>query len=142
MHQIYCKGQGLIETLITLLFIGVSIIALTRFQNYLAYSNNVAQQQADATILALKQIETLRNYQVINNTSGYTSYQSIASGAGTSTGINTVYTLTWTITSHTDPTYKTMDVTVAWTDHYNTAQSVSLSSHVASIDPSYSAAIM
>lgn len=142
MKLIRCKGQGLIETLIALLFIAVSVIALIRFQNYLAYSNNITQQQADATILASKQIETLRDFQVLNNTNGYTSYQSIASGTGSFTGINTTYTITWTVTPYTNPTYKMIDVVITWTDRYNNSQSVELITHVAGIDPSYSSAIM
>jgi len=142
MKLMHCKGQGLIETLITLLLISVSIIALIRFQSYLAYSNSITQQTSEGSLLAVKQIESLRDFQVLNNTPGYTSYQGIASGTGTSTGINATYTITWTVTSSANPTYKTLDVTVSWTDRYNNAQSVRLITRVAGIDPSYSSSIM
>ena len=136
------NGQTLVEVMITVVFIAVSAVALIRLQNTLAYDNSYAQQKSEALILATKQMETLRDYQVLNNTSGYTSYQSIASGSSTVTGVNASYSLTWTVSSHTNPTYKTLDVTVSWTDRYNNAQSVQLTSNVAGLDPTNSSNIM
>lgn len=135
-------GQTLIETMITLVFISVSVIALVRFQNYLAYSSNTAQQKSEAVILANKQQEILRDFQVLNNTAGYTSYQSIASGTSTVAATTTTYTLTWTVTSYTNPTYKTIDVVVSWVDRYNNSLSIEMVTNVAGIDPTVSAAIM
>lgn len=135
-------GQTLIEVLVTLLFISVSVIALIKFQNYMAYANSLAQQKSEATILAEKQIETLRDFQVLNNTGGYTSYQSIVTGSSTVTGANASYALAWTVTPYTNPTYKTIDITVSWTDRYNASQSVRLISTVAGIDPGNSSSII
>lgn len=136
------SGQTLIEALITILFISVTVIALVRFQNYLSYDNSLSQQKADAIMLAQSTVETLRDYHVLNNTSGYTSYQSITSGSSTSTGTTTVYTITWTITSATNPTHKEIDVTVTWTDRRGASQTVRLNSDVAGIEPANSAAVM
>lgn len=136
------KGQTLLEVMISLLILAVGVIALVRFQSYLAYTNSLAQQTNEASILGMKEIESLRNFQVLNNTSGYTSYQSIASGSSTTTGQNTTYTVTWTITANVNPTYKNANVTVSWTDRYNTAQSIQLSTNIAGIDPQYSSTIM
>lgn len=136
------NGQTLIETLVTLVVIAIGVIALIRFQNYLSYDNSLSQQKADATTIAQSQIESLRDYQVLNNTSGYSSYQNIASGSSTVTGTTTTYTVNWTITSVTNPTYKRIDVTVSWTDRRGTAQSVRLISNVAGVEPANSAAVM
>lgn len=136
------KGQTLIEVMVTLLFLAISVIALIRFQNYLAYDNSLAQQKSEATLLAMSELETLRDFQVLNNTAGYTSYQSIASGTGTSTGTNATYSLVWTVTSYTNPTYKMLDVVVSWTDRYGNAQSVDLTTNAAGIEPSNSSPIM
>jgi Tfp pilus assembly protein PilV len=141
-HMKFKKGQTLVEALITLVFISVTVIALIRFQNYLSYDNSLSQQKGDATMIAQSKIETLRDFQVLNNTSGYTSYQSIASGSSTTTGKTAVYTVAWTITTLSNPTYKTIDVTVSWTDRKGIAQSVRLISHVAGIEPANSAAVM
>lgn len=143
MNSIKAKnGQTLIEALVTILFIGICIIALVRFQNYIAYDNSLAQQKSEATFIAQNQIETLRDYQVINNTSGYTSYQSIATGSANVTRNNTTYAVAWTVTTFTNPNYKTVDLTVTWTDRYNVSQSVRMISNIAEVDPSTSSTIM
>lgn len=141
-RQMKIEGQTLVEVMITLLFVCISIIALIRFQNYLAYNNSLAQQQSEATILAEKQLETLRDFQVLNNQNPYTSYQGIASGNSNVNGVNATYSLAWTVTPYTNPTYKNIDVTVSWTDRYNVSQSVELTTQVAGVDPSTEANIM
>lgn len=136
------QGQGLIEILMTVLFIGIGVVALIKLQNYLSNNNDLAYQRSDAARIAAREIELLRDFQVINDTSGYTSYQGIASGSTTVAGANTNYTVNWTVSSHTNPTYKDINVTVSWTDSYNVSQSVNVVSSVAGIDPSSSATIM
>lgn len=138
------RGQSLIEVLIAVLFIAIGVIALIRFQHYLAYDNSLVHQKSDAALLAVKQTEMLRDFQVLNTTSGYTAYQDIASstGAATVTIGNTSYSMTWSVTSQTNPTYKTIDVTVSWTDVHSNPQSIELTTQVAGIDPSNSASIM
>jgi len=137
------KGLGLIETVIALLIISGGVVALIQFEHNLAFGNSISQQQAEATILATSQIEALRNFGVINNTSGYTSYESIANGNSTSTGKNATYTLNWTVTtSSTTPTYKTVDLTVSWTDMNGGAQTVNLSTIIAGIDPALQANVI
>lgn len=136
------QGLTLIETLVTLVFISIAVISLIRFQNYLSYDNSLSQQKGDATILAQSTLDSLSDFQVYNNTAGYTSYQSIASGTSTSVGTTTTYTITWTVSSNTNPTYKTINVTVSWTDRRGTSQSVSLVRRVAGIEPAKSAAVM
>jgi len=137
------KGQGLIETLVALLIISGGVIALIQFGKTLAYNNSISQQQAEATILGTNQIESMRNFGVINNTAGYTSYQSIATGSSTANGANTTYSLSWTVTtSSTTPTYKTVNMTVSWTDLQGGAQSLTLTSIITGIDPALQANII
>jgi len=136
------QGQGLIESLIIVLFIAVSVVTLLKFQHYLSYSTTYLQQQSDANILAVNQIEILRNFQVLNNLANYTSYQSIASSTGSSPVGNTTYTVTTTVTTTASPAYKTIGVTVAWTDRFGQAQSIQLNSDVAGIDPSIPGSFM
>lgn len=133
------KGQGLIETVITVLIIASVIIALIRFQTNLTYGNSVSQQQNTAMILALNKTEILRDFTVL---SGTNSYQSIATGSSTYNGASATYTIAWTITSFTNPTYKTIDVKVTWTDRDGVGQSTRFITKVAGIDPSYSSSIM
>ncbi|MHB1948174.1 MAG: hypothetical protein ACYCQI_08680 [Gammaproteobacteria bacterium] len=136
------RGQTFLEVLVTVLFISFSVIALIRFQTYLAYDNSLAQQKSEAIILASQELEQLRTYQTLNNISGYTSYQSIATGNSSVTGSNATYAVSWVVTSYTNPTYKTANVTVSWTDRYNNAQSIQMVSDIPGIDPPNSATIM
>jgi Tfp pilus assembly protein PilV len=133
------SGLGLIETIATFLIIAGSAIALLRFQNYLAYSNSVTQQQSDAVQLAVNKIETLRDFSTLI---GVGSYQNIASGSTTSTGVNTTYTLTWTVTTTASPSYKMIDVAVTWIDTRGTSRTIDETSEVAGIDPSFSIIVM
>jgi len=136
------RGQTLVEALVTLLFIAVGVIALIRFQNYLAYDNSLSRQKADATAIAQSRMEVLRDYQVLNNTAGYTSYESISSGNTTVTGTTATYTVVWTVATNTNPDYKDVTVTVSWTDRNGVSQSVVLNSRIAGIEPANSAAVM
>lgn len=130
------KGQGLIEVAITILIIASVAIALSQYQIYLAYSNGVNQQQNTAMIIAMQQIETMRDF------SSMASYNTIASTSSTKTTENTTYTTTTTITTNTNPNYKKIDVTVSWTDRRNISQSIRLTSTIGGIDPAYSSSIM
>lgn len=136
------NGQTLIEALLTIIFISMTVIALIRFQNYLAYDNSLSLQKGYATMLAQSEIETLADFQVLNNTAGYSSYQGVSSSSSTVTGTTATYTITWTITSYSNPTYKTIDVTVSWTDRRGNSQSVRLIRNIAGIEPANSAAVM
>jgi len=129
------KGAGLIDTLIAFLILAIGIIALVKFQNSLVYSDDLSQQTSDAIILAIKQIETLRD-------TAQTQYSTLSSSSSTFTGVNTTYTITWTITAFTSPTYKTINVVVSWTDRFGNAQQIQQVTMVASLDPTASAAIM
>lgn len=135
------RGQTLIESLMALLFIGISVVALIRFQNYLAYDNSLSQQYGTATMLALSEIESLRDFQVLNTTAGYTAYQDIVSRSSTFSGTTASYTITSTVSAFTNPTYKAIDVTVSWNDRYGTARSVRQITDVAGIEPQLSAAV-
>lgn len=132
------QGMGLIETLVTLLIIAGSVIALIRFQNNLAYQNSLIQQQNTALNLASTKIASLQTFTTL--TGGSNSYQSIASGSSSSTINDATYTVTWTVTDNT--TYKTVNVTVSWQDHYGVSQSKQLTTNIAKVDPASSASIM
>jgi Tfp pilus assembly protein PilV len=136
------KGAGLVESLIAVVIIAVCTLALVRFQNTIAYNDSIAQQQAEATLLASAKIELLRDYQVLATTSGFRAYQDIVSGTTTVTGVNATYTLTLTVTTFTNPDYKTVDLVVSWPDRYGATQSIRSTSRIASVDPATSGTII
>lgn len=135
-------GQTLIETLITVAVLAVSITVLIQFQGYLVYDNLLARQRADAVLLAASRIESLKDFQVLNNISGYASWQGIASGSAVTVGKSATYTTTWTVTSYTNPTWKKVRVTVTWTDSRGNSQSIEQDMNIAAVDFQFSAAIM
>lgn len=141
MQRTQC-GQTLIEVLLTLALITGSVIALVRFQTFLTYSFSITANKADATLLAVKQIEQLRDFQVLNNTSGYTSYEGITSGSSTATVNYATYTINWTVTTNVNPDYKIINVTVSWNDRRQISHSVQLVTEIAGIDPRNSSTIM
>lgn len=136
------SGQGLMETLAVLLLISISIVGFLKYQHYQAYSNSMTQQQSYANLLATSKMEQLRDYQTISVTSGYSAYSSIASGSGTSTLGGTTYTLTWTVTTYSTPSYKNINITVTWPDRAGVTQTVRLVSNVDSSDPGTQASYM
>lgn len=136
------KGQGLIESLMIAVFIGLSVMAFINFQSYLSYQTELSQQRANATLLAEAKMESLRFYSVQNTTTGYTAYQGIVSSSQSNTVGNTTYTSTWTVTTNTSPAYKNISLTVTWTDRRGSAQSVRLVTNVVSSDPSQPATFM
>ena len=138
----HLKGQGLIETLMIILFIGVSALALIGFQRNLTYNALYARQQSTATLVTLKQIETLRNFSVLNTTAGYVAYSGIATGSGSSTVGNTTYNMSWTVTTDATLNYKTIDITTTWTDSKGAASSVRFVTRVAGVDPAIGAKFM
>ncbi len=134
-------GMGLIETLLILLFVTIGVVALVTYQHQLSADTNNARQQFDAVILANKQMETLRDFSVLNTTNGYTAYSDIGSGTSSATVGNTAFSIAWTTVTNTTPNYKTVTVTVSWTDRFGTSRSVQINSQIAGYDPASSAAI-
>jgi Tfp pilus assembly protein PilV len=135
-------GQGLIEILIVCVLITICCLSLAKFQAVLSYKDSLALQRSDAVVLAMSELETLRDFQVLSTQVPYTAYSNIASGTSTSVGTNTTYTLTWTVTTVAAPAYKTISVVVAWTDNLSKAQSITLTTNVAGVQPVFSATVL
>jgi Tfp pilus assembly protein PilE len=136
------SGQGLIETLMIAVLLGFSALAFISFQSYLAYSTEVTHQAAEANLIAKANLETLRYFSVINTTSGYNAYQSIATSSQLTTVDNTTYTLSSTVTTTATPAYKNIQLTVSWTDRRGNAQTVVLVTNIAGLDPGSAGSFM
>jgi len=136
------KGASLIEVLIALLILATGIVALVKFQGSLLQSRTLVNQRSVAVQLAESKLEELRHFSVIATTPGYTAYEDIASGTSSIAGVSAIYTMTWTVTENTNPSYKSITVTVTWTDPTGGAQSVTLNTIVGSVDPALSGTIM
>jgi Tfp pilus assembly protein PilV len=136
------SGQGLIEILIVCIIVVICTVSLAIFQASLSYKDSLALQRSDATVLALSQLESLRDFQVLNTTSPYAAYSDIASGSSTSNGVNATYTITWTVTTVASPSYKVLDVSVTWNDLRGVGQVIRLTTNVAGVEPVFSATVM
>ena len=136
------RGLTLIEVLITLTFAATSIIAIIKFQNYLAYNNSVAKQQGEAINLATNQIENLIDYQVTDPSGSYKAYSAIQSNTQYQVLNGTAYTIITNIVNFTSPDYKTAQVIVQWTDMNNTSRNIELNDIIAKLNPVQSALIM
>lgn len=130
-------GITLIEVLISLVIIAIGLLGIMQFTWQMWYHNNLIKQQIEAISVCQKKMEKLRSYEVLTTTPGWAAYADITSSviSENTTSNNTIYSTTWTVTDYTNPAYKTVTVTTGWTDIRGNAQSVTLSSIIAQIDP-------
>lgn len=140
-HQHQQRGVGLLELMITLVVFSIGIAALFKFQSQYFYYYDVGKQRTEALVIAKNKIEALRAFEVITTTTGKVAYDDIVSGTATTTGNNASYTNTWTVTTNANPDYKNVTSVVSWTDRRGTAQSVTLSTIIAKVDPATSGLI-
>ena len=132
------RGFSFMEVLICMLVLTTGLVILARFQITLANSETLGKQRLEAVNLAQAKLEALRNFQVLNTTTGNFAYQDIISGSETITNNSAIYTRSWNVVTNNIPAYKTVTVTVSWTDHNNSAQTVILSSVIGASDPAKS----
>jgi hypothetical protein len=130
------KGQGLMETIVTVLIVSITIIALMHFQTRLSYTHIVTQQQNEASTLASSKLDTLRDFSILGD------YDKILSGQEIVQGSTTTYTVTWTVTTHRNYTYKSIDLSVTWKDIRGQIQKLDLSTAIAGLNPPDSAFVM
>lgn len=136
------QGVSLIEVLIALLIFAVSIAVLVKFQSNLVQSQTSVNQRTLAVQIAESKLEELRHYSVLTTTVGYSAYEDIVSGSSSVVSPSTTYGVVWTVTDNASPPYKTLTVTVTWTDPSGVAQSVTLSSIVGQTDHTLSGTIV
>ena len=131
------QGSVLVEVLVAAIIFGVALFALTSFQANVYRAHAITGQQDIALELAQSQMQTFRNYTALTATAGQFAYADIVNSTTptTSTTAGAVYSMTWTVTDATDPTRKTVRVTVTWNDSTGATNAVNADSVVASIDP-------
>lgn len=130
------RGLSLTEVLITMVILGLGVVALMRLQAYIIGYNAIAQQQAEAILLTHEKIEKLRDFSQVNSQTGVKAYADVASGSESVSRANTTYTLTWSVNDVTSPKQKIINTTISWVDARNNNQSIKLSSIISENDPS------
>ena len=117
----YSRGFLLIEVMITFLLMTIVLIALVKFQVIVLRENNHAKSRTVAVNLAQDKLETLRSFtdsvtnKAIDN--GSDSVGPPGSNAVTIlTGLNTIYTRSWSVSGGVTPNDSHMEVIVTWPD--------------------------
>lgn len=127
------RGFSILEVLITLVVLAGGLLAIGGLYGKIMNGSAAAKERNEAVVLAEKKLEELR----------YALYASIASGsdsvnATTGSGGSANFSRSWSVTSSASPAYKTVTVTVSWTDSRNQSQSAVLTSRISGIDPTRS----
>ena len=154
----------MVEVLITLVVISIGVLGHVSFQKLVYRDTGLAAARNVAAEIASAKLEDLRGFWVLETEVGSFAFQDIANNAGGSlaTGSvtvgNTVFTRSWTVTDYYYdaalsaptttvpagsplPDFKAVTVTVGWIDTSGDAQSLSVTTHIAAVDPALAARI-
>jgi Tfp pilus assembly protein PilV len=134
-------GVGLIEVLITLVIIAGGVMALSRLQGVLLTSAASSRQQSDASFIAQSEIEKLRALEW-----GPTFPTDGTSATTTVPGVTTTYSVQYNITTSTGPAgsmeFKTVQVTVTWTDAQGQVRNYTAATRLQRMGASFSARLL
>lgn len=144
-RRLLIGGFTMVEALVAFAIGGFGLMAVARLHANLVGVSDQAKQLGEATMIGERKIEELRSFQQLTAATGAQlaagqwGYSNIVSGSQSVTGTNTTYTLTWNSADATGgAVYKTVAVSVAWTDRQNNARNVNLSGIVAGSNPTTS----
>jgi Tfp pilus assembly protein PilV len=139
-HRSAMAGVGLIEVLITLVIIAGGVMAMSRLQGLLLTSAASSRQQSDASFIAQRVIEDLRSRDW--------GHASLAAGTPAATqvaGTTATYTVQYTVTdtgAAGQMQFKTVQVTVSWTDAQTQDRTYTASTRLQRIGASFSARLL
>lgn len=129
------RGISLVEVLVTMAILAFGLLALAKFQGTIATFSSQNKKSSIAMNIGQQKIEELRAYEILDTTAGKFAYADISSGNDSVISNNTTYARNWTVTTNTDPDYKTVRMVVSWTNRANASQSVELVSIIGRFDP-------
>lgn len=127
-------GFTLIESMVALLIVTGGLFGLLKTQTMLARNADLARQRTEAVRLAQERIEALRSYTAIEAVAGQLAWEDLADDAD-EVQTNAVYTRTWEVLGAVDDPMRQVRVTLAWQDRAGVAQSITLESVIAQVDP-------
>jgi len=133
-------GVGLIEVLITLVIIAGGVMAMSRLQGLLLTSAASSRQQSDASFIGQRVIEDLRS-RGWGDASLAAGTPAATQVTGTTTTFNAQYTVTDTGIAG-QMQYKTVQVTVSWTDAQGQARAYTASTRLQRIGATFSARLL
>jgi Tfp pilus assembly protein PilV len=130
-------GVGLIEVLITLVIIAGGVMAMSRLQGLLLTSAASSRQLSDASFIAQRVIEDLgsRNWDSLTTTT-----------LGNETGTTATYSVQYTVNDSPGGAgqmqFKTVQVTVSWTDAQGQARTYTATTRLQRIGADFSARLL
>jgi len=129
------KGYSILEVMLTLVVVGVGILAIVQLQSSLSVQVGDNKAKAEATSIAEARIEALRNYT--NKVADLDEFKSVllaTSGTSQSVpGVNADFVRQEVITDGGDTVEVTLNVT--WDDRTGTSRNVSVTSEIAYVSP-------
>jgi Tfp pilus assembly protein PilV len=133
-------GVGLIEVLITLVIIAGGVMAMGRLQGLLLTSAASSRQLSDASFMVQREIENLRsrNWDHASLNAGTSAATQVA---GTTATYSVQYTVTDTGAAG-QMQYKTVQVTVSWTDAQAQVRTYTASTRLQRIGADFSARLL
>jgi Tfp pilus assembly protein PilV len=133
-------GVGLIEVLITLVIIAGGVMALSRLQGTLLTSAASSRQQSDASFIAQRVIEDLRSRDW-----GHATLAAGTPAAALVAGTTATYSVQYTVTdtgAAGSMQFKTVQVTVSWTDAQVQARTYTAATRLQRSGASFSARLL
>ena len=137
-------GVSLVEAMVALAVMAFGMLALVGVQATLRMNNDLAKQRSEATLIATREVELMRNYFTLLTVAGQSgSWEQIVSHAAEayippeSIG-NTSYQVARTVNTDTANRQKTFKVEVTWPDRTGITQRVVLDGMVWGVVPELS----
>lgn len=143
---IHDKGFSIVEVLVSLVILSVGLIGTGKYQGTLLKNSSDVQSRSQAINIAQRKIEEIKAYKNLTAFSEIKSSDTLiaeALDAGTvldfsTTGINTIYNLDWTVLENSNPNYVEIEVIVTWNESHGAPQQIRLNSIVSQSDPNNS----
>jgi Tfp pilus assembly protein PilV len=133
-------GTTLVEALIAFALTTLGILALLRGQAALRLQADVTRERAEAVRLAQAAMEQMRSFA---SASAYATLASLPSDETASLASNTQFTIHRNLVMHGGTSRQLQaDVSVGWRDRQGHANTVSLSSTIAQVDPALSGRLL
>ena len=141
-HRSAMAGVGLIEVLITLVIIAGGVMAMSRLQGLLLTSAASSRQLSDASLIAQRVLEDLRSKNWTDTSLAQTgSPFALAAVSGATATYSVQYTVTDTGAAG-QMQYKTVQVTVSWTDAQEQDRAYTASTRLQRIGADFSARLL
>lgn len=137
-HQ---RGASLLESLVALVVLVGSTLAVTHVQRQLRIDGDLARQRAEAVRFGEEEMENLRAFAAVEAASGVRSYAAIADADTGQAAVNADYRIVRRVDAADFAGAKAVSVQVQWSDRSGTAREITLASFIARSDPMHAGAL-